>query len=176
MAISAQLCGEMRRRLAVRRPERTTPGKVAIGQMVMGGRAHLVGIKAHSKGLMLVILRYGHELRDEKPYFDRVTAEPEKEAVALAVELIERQSGKFEPKTMPDEYAAAVHEYLRAKVKQPAAGPAYSALGFRTSRSLRHKPAKVLRLSSVGLHLFLSKSALQTNDILQVLSFGQLVS
>jgi DNA end-binding protein Ku len=95
-------------------------GKVAIGQMVMGGRAHLVGIKAHGKGLMLVILRYAHELRDEKPYFDRVTAEPEKEAVALAAELIERQSGKFEPKTMPDQYAAAVHQYLRAKVEQRA--------------------------------------------------------
>jgi DNA end-binding protein Ku len=94
--------------------------KVAIGQMVMGGRAHLVGIKAHGKGLMLVILRYAHELRDAKPYFDRVTAEPEKEAVALAAELIKRQSGKFEPKTMPDQYAVAVHEYLRAKVEQRA--------------------------------------------------------
>jgi DNA end-binding protein Ku len=82
----------------------------AIGQMVMGGRAHLVGIKAHGKGLILVILRYAHELRDEKPYFERVTAEPEKEAVALAAKLIEHQSGKFEPKTMPDQYAAAVHQ------------------------------------------------------------------
>ena len=88
--------------------------KVAIG------REHLVGIKAHGKGLMLVILRYAHELRDEKPYFDRVTAKPEKEAVALAAELIKRQSGKFEPKTMPDQYAVAVHEYLRAKVEQRA--------------------------------------------------------
>jgi DNA end-binding protein Ku len=95
-------------------------GKVAIGQMVMGGREHLVGIKAHGKGLILVILRHAHELRDPKPYFDRVTAEPEKEAVAHASELIERQSGKFEPKTMPDQYAAAVHEFLRAKVEQRA--------------------------------------------------------
>jgi DNA end-binding protein Ku len=95
-------------------------GKVAIGQMVMGGREHLVGIKAHGKGLMLVILRYAHELRDEKPYFDLVNAEPEKEAVVLAAELIRRQSGKFEPKTMPDRYAAAVHEYLQAKVEQRA--------------------------------------------------------
>jgi DNA end-binding protein Ku len=95
-------------------------GKVAIGQMVMGGRAHLVGIKAHGKGLMLVILRYAHELRDEKPYFDRVTAKPEKEAVALAAQLIQRQSGKFEPKAMPDPYAAAVKEYLSAKIEQRA--------------------------------------------------------
>jgi non-homologous end joining protein Ku len=44
----------------------------------------------------------------------------EKEAVALAAQLIERQSGKFEPKTMPDPYAAAVKEYLSAKVEQRA--------------------------------------------------------
>jgi DNA end-binding protein Ku len=94
--------------------------RVAIGQMVMGGRGHLVGIKAHGKGLMLSILRYAQELRDEALYFDRVTGEAEPEAVALAVELINKQSGNFEPKTMPDQFTAAVKEYLRAKVKQRA--------------------------------------------------------
>jgi DNA end-binding protein Ku len=37
--------------------------KVAIGQLIMGGRAHLVGIKALNRGLMLSILRYADELR-----------------------------------------------------------------------------------------------------------------
>jgi DNA end-binding protein Ku len=32
--------------------------KVAIGQLIMHGREHLVGITAHKKGLMLMILRY----------------------------------------------------------------------------------------------------------------------
>ena len=40
--------------------------------------------------------------------------------MALAVELINKQSGKFEPKTMPDEFAVAVKESLRAKVDQRA--------------------------------------------------------
>ena len=94
--------------------------KIAIGQMIMGGRGHLVGIKAHGKGLMLSILRYAQEIRDETPYFDRVTGVAEPEAVALAVELINKQSGKFEPKTMPDQFTAAVKEYLRAKIEQRA--------------------------------------------------------
>jgi len=51
-------------------------GKVAIGQMVMHGREHLVGIKAHGKGLMLSILRYANELRDPQAYFESITAEP----------------------------------------------------------------------------------------------------
>src|SRR5215471_14973240 len=78
--------------------------KVAVGQLIMGGRAHLVGIKALNGGLMLSILRYADELRDPKPYFEGVTAEPEREAVKLAKELVEAESGPFEPEKIPDKY------------------------------------------------------------------------
>lgn len=94
--------------------------KVAIGQLIMGGRGHLVGIKPLGRGLMLSILRYGNEVRQAEPYFDGITAEPAADAVALAVELIEKQSGRFEPQKMPDEFARAVHELVRAKVEQRA--------------------------------------------------------
>ena len=95
-------------------------GKVAIGQLIMHGRGHLVGIKALGRGLMLSILRYGNEVRDAEPYFDRVTAKPDKEAVALASELIERMSGRFEPEKMPDEYSRAVRELVKAKLEHRA--------------------------------------------------------
>ncbi len=36
--------------------------KVAVGQLIMHGREHIVGIVAHDKDLMLVILRYADEL------------------------------------------------------------------------------------------------------------------
>jgi DNA end-binding protein Ku len=95
--------------------------KVAIGQLIMHGRGHLVGIKAHSKGLMLSILRYGNEVREAEPYFERLTTkQPDTEAVALARELIKRMSGRFEPEKMPDEYSRAVHELVRAKVENRA--------------------------------------------------------
>jgi DNA end-binding protein Ku len=87
--------------------------KVAIGQLIMGGRGHLVGIKAHGKGLLLSILRYATELRGHEPYFESLTTEAKADAVALAAELIKEQSGKFEPKTMPDQFADAMREYLR---------------------------------------------------------------
>ena len=57
-----------------------------------------------------------HRLRDETPYFDLVTGMAEPEAVAL----ITKQSGKFEPKTMPNQFTAAVKGYPRAKVEQRA--------------------------------------------------------
>ena len=76
---------------------------------------------------MLSILRYADELRDPKPYFEGINTKAEgintkadPEAVGLAKELIEAESGRFEPKKMPDEYAETLRELLRAKVEERA--------------------------------------------------------
>ena len=94
--------------------------KVAIGRLILHGRGHLVGIKALGRGLMLSILRYGDEIRAAEPYFDRLTPKPDREAVALASELIKRMSGHFEPEKMPDEYSRAVRELVKAKLEHRA--------------------------------------------------------
>ena len=80
----------------------------------------LVGITAHKKGLMLLILRYADELRKPEPYFDKIETKADAEAVKLATDLIEQESGKFEPEKMPNEYARAVHELVQAKIEQRA--------------------------------------------------------
>ena len=72
------------------------------------------------KDFVLVILRYADELRKPETYFDKIDATPKADAVQLAVELIEEHSGKFEPQTMPNEYAEAIHELVQAKVEQRA--------------------------------------------------------
>jgi DNA end-binding protein Ku len=95
-------------------------GKVAIGQLIMGGRAHLVGIKALGKGLMLSILRYADELRDFTLYFEGIKVEAKPEAIELAKELIGVESGRFEPEKIPDKYAETLRELLQAKVEQRA--------------------------------------------------------
>jgi DNA end-binding protein Ku len=95
-------------------------GKVAIGQLIMQGRGHMVGIKAHGRGLMLSILRYGNEVRQAEPYFENLTGKVDSQAVTLAKELIKRMSGRFEPEKMPDEYARAVKELVQAKIEQRA--------------------------------------------------------
>jgi DNA end-binding protein Ku len=94
--------------------------KVAIGQLIMHGREHLVGVKPLGRGLALFILRYADELREPKGYFEGITAEPPPQAVALASELIERDSGRFEPEKMPDQYTAAIRELIEAKLEQRA--------------------------------------------------------
>ncbi len=94
--------------------------KIAVGQLIMHGREHLIGITAHKKGLMLLILRYADELRQSKSYFDKIETKTDASAVKLAVDLIEQESGKFEPEKMPNEYARAVHELVQAKTEQRA--------------------------------------------------------
>jgi DNA end-binding protein Ku len=94
--------------------------KIAVGQLIMHGREHLVGVKALGRGLALYILRYADELREPTSYFEGITAEPDPQAVELASELIGRQSGRFEPEKMPDQYAAAIREMLQAKIESRA--------------------------------------------------------
>ena len=86
----------------------------------MHGREHLVGITAHKKGLMLLILRYQDELRKPEPYFDTIDTKVDDSAVKLAVDLVEQELGKFEPEKMPNEYARAIHELVQAKIEQRA--------------------------------------------------------
>ena len=94
--------------------------KMAIGQLIMHGVEHLVGITAHKKGLMLVILRYAEELRKPEQFFDKMETKPDTDAVKLAVDLVKQEAGKFEPEKMPNEYARAVHELVEAKIEQRA--------------------------------------------------------
>jgi DNA end-binding protein Ku len=69
---------------------------------------------------MLSILRYADELRDFTPYFEGINTKVEPEAVRLATELIEAETGRFEPQKMPDKYAETLRELLQAKVEQRA--------------------------------------------------------
>jgi DNA end-binding protein Ku len=79
-----------------------------------------VGISAHKKGLMLLILRYADELRKAETYLDKLTTDADTSAVKLATDLVEQVSGKFEPEKMPNEYARAIHELVQAKIEQRA--------------------------------------------------------
>jgi len=94
--------------------------KVAIGQLIMHGREHLVGVKPLGQGLALHILRYAHELREPSRHFEDITAEANPQAVKLAADLIKRQSGRFQPEKMPDQYADAVREMIQAKIENRA--------------------------------------------------------
>jgi len=93
-------------------------GKVGLGQMTIGGREWLIAIGPLEDGLSMTMLRYADELKDAAPFFDEVpTAKPDKEMVDLAVELINRKSGKFKPEEFENHYATALRELVEKKMK-----------------------------------------------------------
>jgi len=93
-------------------------GKVGLGQMTIGGREWLIAISPLEDGLSMTMLRYADELKGAAPFFDEVpTAKPEKEMVDLAVELINRKSGKFKPDEFENHYVTALKELIDKKMK-----------------------------------------------------------
>jgi DNA end-binding protein Ku len=93
-------------------------GKVGLAQVTIAGREWLVAVAPLEDGLVMELLRYAEELRDPADYFDEVpTAKPDKEMIELAVQLIEKKSGAFNPKKFQDHYATALRELVQDKLK-----------------------------------------------------------
>jgi DNA end-binding protein Ku len=94
-------------------------GKLGLGQLTMQGREHL-GVIApiEKKGLLLNIIRYENELRKADKYFaDLESVKFGPELVKLASELVERNSGPFNPKRFKDTYAEELRKLVEKKAK-----------------------------------------------------------
>jgi DNA end-binding protein Ku len=96
--------------------------KVGISRIAFGGREHVVAIAPAGTdqhgGMMVYTMRYAAELRDPAAYFRDVKKTAIKaDSLALAKELIKRNSGKFDAAKFVDGYEAAVKELVEAKLK-----------------------------------------------------------
>ena len=92
--------------------------KVGVGQFILRGQGNIVALKPCGRGLMLEILRHADEVKSADAFFKEVPeVKVDKEALELAVELIERKSGAFEPEKFKDEYTEAVWELINAKLE-----------------------------------------------------------
>lgn len=97
-------------------------GTYGIGEVAFSGREHLVAIGASpdskQKGPMLYLLRYAEELRDAKEVVGSIT-EPStsSQELALAKQLIEGSTTKFDLRAYKDDYEAAVVKLVNAKRK-----------------------------------------------------------
>jgi DNA end-binding protein Ku len=95
--------------------------KVGVGQLILRGQGNIVALKPIGRGLMLEILRHANEVKAADAFFEEVPqTKVDKEALELAVELIERKSGAFEPEKFKDEYNEAVWELINAKLEHRA--------------------------------------------------------
>ena len=95
--------------------------KVGIGQLILRGQSNIVALEPCGRGLLLEILRHADEVKAADAFFEEVPeVKVDKEALELAIELIERKAGKFEPDKLKDEYTEAVWELINAKIEHRA--------------------------------------------------------
>ena len=113
-------------------------GKVAVGQVTMAGREHLVVVGPVGKGLVLNIIRYGSELRPAATYFDDLPEHKlEPDMMDMAVQLITRKTALFDPAAFKDTYGVALRELVEEKAKghkilsPPTAEPASNVINLK---------------------------------------------
>lgn len=93
-------------------------GKVGLAQITIAGREWLVAVAPLEDGLVMEMLRYSNELRDTSDYFGEVPkVKPDKEMIELALQLIEKKSGPFNPDKFQDHYATALRDLVQDKLK-----------------------------------------------------------
>lgn len=94
----------------------STTRKVALGQVVLNGREHLVALQPCGRGLVLETLRQADEVRKGAPFFTEIEDGPiDEDQLALATQLVERKAGRFQPEKFTDHYEKALRELIEAK-------------------------------------------------------------
>ena len=93
--------------------------RVALARIVFADREHILAIEPLGKGLLGTTLRYDYEVRDENDFFKGIpTPRVSQDMIDLAVLILDRKAGHFDPSKFNDEYEIA----LRKLVKGKAAG------------------------------------------------------
>ena len=93
-------------------------GKVALSRVVIARRERAVAVMPMGKGLVVHTLHEAKDLYDSQPLFESVpNLEPDEDMIALATQLIERQSGRFDLADVEDRYEARLRQVIEAKLK-----------------------------------------------------------
>lgn len=92
-------------------------GRMALSRLVISRRERAVAVMPMGRGLVLHTLNDTREITAPTKLFEDISeAAPDKEMVALAVQLIDRQTAKFKPGDMEDRYEARLREVIEAKL------------------------------------------------------------
>ena len=92
-------------------------GRVALSRLVIARRERAVALMPMGKGIVLHTLHDTREITAPDALFaDIADAPPDREMVALAVQLVDRQTGAFDPSDMEDRYEARLRAVIDAKL------------------------------------------------------------
>jgi DNA end-binding protein Ku len=107
-------------------------GMLALGRIVLSTREHVVALEPRDRGIVGMLLRYPHEVREPADYFSDIPKEDTpKEMLDLASHIIESMTGHFQPKKFEDRYEDA----LRDLIKRKQAGKEITPAKFETPKT-----------------------------------------
>jgi DNA end-binding protein Ku len=92
----------------------TETGMIALAQRVYKGKEQLVAIRARRTGLVLHILYYANEVRDQTAAIGNLPPAAEREG-ALAVKLVKKMAAHFHPERYADSYRSRVEAVVAKK-------------------------------------------------------------
>ena len=93
-------------------------GKYAISRAVMSRKERVIAMKPRGKGIIGYGLREESDIRPEKEYFkDIEDAKVDRDALNIAMKLIEQKTGKFDPSKFEDRFEHRLRELIDAKLK-----------------------------------------------------------
>lgn len=106
--------------------------KIAISSVVIARRERVVAIRPMGKGLVVHTLHEQRDLNSAEAAFDDVPdGKADPEMVALAEQLIQRQSGGFDPDDFEDRYETRLRDLIEAKLKGKGIEPVEPEAGDR---------------------------------------------
>ena len=133
--------------------------KIAIGQVVIAGREHIIALRVKDRGFALSTLHYASEIRQAAPYFEGIrNGEVDKSQLALASQLVENNTAPFNPAQFTDRYEEALLEIIKAKaagsepiiVQQVEPGKVIDLMSALKQSLAQSKPQKDARKPGTG--------------------------
>jgi len=96
----------------------SSTGKVALSRVVIARREHPIAIMPMSKGLVAHTLLEERDLNDYSDLFDDLpSTKTDPDMVQLATQLIDRQTGRYDPADVEDRYETRLRALIDAKIK-----------------------------------------------------------
>jgi DNA end-binding protein Ku len=106
-------------------------GKVAVGQVVIGGHERVIAIRPLGTGLLGNALRYADEIRKPEDFFGSIAeGGVDEDQLAIMEQIIARKTREFDAGKFVDRYQEAVRELIdeklqgRVPAKEPERRPA----------------------------------------------------
>jgi DNA end-binding protein Ku len=103
---------------AVLRDAIAKTGRVALARVVIAQRERTIAIRPTAEGLVAQTLYEDRDLNNAADIYDGVAeAKSDPEMVQLAVQLIDRQTGRYDPADVEDKYETRLRAMIDAKLK-----------------------------------------------------------